>query len=389
MFRRIILLLFLLSILTCVHPPEKPDPPFVVLQYLNQLGGTKDSQNSTEDCPSSGFTNFNPGAIFDTGQTNCYDSFGLSTPCPGTGQDGQYVNIPNARNFVGPTQHCKYSSDYTTLDTVHGLTWKTCAQGQSGANCGGGAVLPINWTNANGNNPGSCSELNTINGGKGYAGITNWRIPKIRELASLLHYSNNPHINTSGFPGTFTGSNYWSSSINFQEVNENFIANFSNINLSIDSNGFALLNNLRCVSGNPIPAPSFTDNGNGTVTDSNTGLLWLKCTIGLSGPACADPPAIFSDLDWNAAINNCEALNFAGRTNWRLPNVNELLSILDHSAGGPTLVHPIFPNTDNVYWSSTTYDNNKLFKLVVIFGNGKMAPMSKDSLIRARCVSTN
>ncbi len=82
-------------------------------------------------------------------------------------------NVPNARSFVGPTQHCKFTSDYTIFDPLHGLTWKVCAQGQTGSDCSGSVAAPINWANANAGLSGSCSELNTLNSGEGYAGRTN------------------------------------------------------------------------------------------------------------------------------------------------------------------------------------------------------------------------
>ena len=66
----------------------------------------------------------------------------------------------------------------------------------------------------------------------------------------------------------------------------------------------------------------FTDNGNSTVTDNATGLMWLK-----------DPAGVFTGgtCNWATAISNCENLSFAGYTDWRLPNIRELLSIVDFS----------------------------------------------------------
>ncbi|MBM9499126.1 DUF1566 domain-containing protein [Leptospira sp. 201903071] len=382
---RFILCILNLFFFFCVNAPEKPDPPFVALQYLNKVDTPEIQEESSgsDSCPS-GFSNFNPNAISDTGQTNCY--LGLaSTPCLGTGQDGEYANIPNARNFVGPTQHCRYPSDYTTLDTLHGLTWKSCAQGQSGSNCASGATAPISWTNANGGLPGSCSELNTLNAGKGYAGKTNWRIPTLRELASLLHYTNNPHINGQ-FPNTFSGISYWSNTPDLLNFGNNFVIRFDAPNLGFYSNVQAVNINLRCVSGSSLSAPAWIDNANGTITDSNTGLLWMQCPDGVAWPTCAGAP---NNEDWNTAINTCEMLNFAGRTNWRLPNVNELLSIVDYTQPAPR-INPIFPNTPpNPHWTSTTFDNLKTSAMLIDFASGQLWVNDKSSALRVRCVTTN
>ncbi|EMY78703.1 PF07603 family protein [Leptospira weilii serovar Ranarum str. ICFT] len=115
-----------------------------------------------------------------------------------------------SKSYIQRRQHCVYPSDYTSLDEVHGLTWKTCAQGRSGADCSGGAITAISWNDATAGLPGSCSELNTFNGGNGYAGKTNWRIPNVRELASLIHASNVPKIETLQFPNTNAAVTYLS-----------------------------------------------------------------------------------------------------------------------------------------------------------------------------------
>lgn len=95
--------------------------------------------------------------------------------------------------------------------------------------------------------------------------------------------------------------------------------------------------------------PSYTDNGNGTTTDNKTGLVWVK--DGASA-ACNNG----ASLTWEAALNFCEALNFAGYSDWRLPNRRELISIVDYSKSSPAINDTFFPNTGvGLYWTSTTY----------------------------------
>ena len=92
------------------------------------------------------------------------------------------------------------------------------------------------------------------------------------------------------------------------------------------------------------PDPRFTDHGDGTVTDNLTGLMWAKN---------AD---MWGAIAWNNAIDNCKNLVLAGRSDWRLPTVNELESLIDYGRHSPALPagHP-FENVANArLWTSTT-----------------------------------
>ena len=103
--------------------------------------------------------------------------------------------------------------------------------------------------------------------------------------------------------------------------------------------------------GAPPQGDRFTDNGDGTVTDNLTGLMWVKDPAQIPGGLFA------STMYWYDAINACENLDYTGHDDWRLPNINELLSIVDHSRFDPAF-DPMFftPFLDNwtPYWSSTT-----------------------------------
>jgi hypothetical protein len=110
------------------------------------------------------------------------------------------------------------------------------------------------------------------------------------------------------------------------------------------------------------PSPRFSDNGDGTVSDNLTGLVWLKdanCTDASGGIARGD-----GLLDWPSALtwsNNlsggkCGLSDNSARGDWRLPNINELRSLVDYSRHDPDLPagHP-FSNVRSIwYWSSTS-----------------------------------
>jgi hypothetical protein len=104
------------------------------------------------------------------------------------------------------------------------------------------------------------------------------------------------------------------------------------------------------------PAPRFTDNLDGTVTDHLTGLVWLK------------DAGRFSTRGWNPALNACNNLadDGVGLTDdsvagdWRLPNSKELRSLIDFGNTNPALPtgHPFIVPAGVVFWSSTTATNN-------------------------------
>jgi Protein of unknown function (DUF1566) len=118
---------------------------------------------------------------------------------------------------------------------------------------------------------------------------------------------------------------------------------------------------------NPL---SYTDNGNGTVTDNNTGLIWQKCSVGQSDNSSCSGSATSStwykasgtyDASYNANSQSvCGDIRVGGYSDWRLPAKKELMSIVNYSIPypGPTIVTAYFPNTvSSGYWSSTTLAN--------------------------------
>lgn len=100
------------------------------------------------------------------------------------------------------------------------------------------------------------------------------------------------------------------------------------------------------------PSPRFTDNGNGTVTDNLTGLIWLKVA------------SAFGTRFWADALTDCATLNSGehGLTDgsiagdWRLPTVKELQSLIDYGQSVPVLPsgHPFAGVQTSICWSSTT-----------------------------------
>ncbi len=95
----------------------------------------------------------------------------------------------------------------------------------------------------------------------------------------------------------------------------------------------------------------FVDNGDGTVTDNCTNLMWQKDTSDVNGDGVVVNN--FSDvLPWCDALSYCDGLSFAGHDDWRLPNVRELQSIVDYGRTRPA-IDPVFSALSTFYWSST------------------------------------
>ena len=98
------------------------------------------------------------------------------------------------------------------------------------------------------------------------------------------------------------------------------------------------------------PDPRFTDNSNGTVTDNLTGLMWVKAPHSLSGNSDA--------MNWHNAIDFCNNLTHAGHSDWRLPNVRELQSLIDYGRSLHVSLpweHPFIGVQSDDYWSSSSH----------------------------------
>ncbi|WP_177428214.1 Lcl C-terminal domain-containing protein [Candidatus Venteria ishoeyi] len=98
------------------------------------------------------------------------------------------------------------------------------------------------------------------------------------------------------------------------------------------------------------PASRFDINGDGTVTDRKTGLMWKQCLEGLSGIDCTGTA---STTTWEVALSAAEDSTFAGYNDWRLPNIKELASIVERKCMNPAINLSVFPVSPGFAWSST------------------------------------
>ena len=121
---------------------------------------------------------------------------------------------------------------------------------------------------------------------------------------------------------------------------------------------------VECSTG----ADRFKDNGDGTVTDNCTQLIWLKNANCFGGQTWQDAKNKASQL----TAGQCGLNDRSVVGNWHLPSVRELQSLIDFSRYDPALPknHPFSSVQTNYYWSSTEYTNSTGFALYVNLGSG-------------------
>ncbi len=88
-----------------------------------------------------------------------------------------------------------------------------------------------------------------------------------------------------------------------------------------------------------LPSQSFQNNNNGTVTDLVTGLIWTRCSLGPDGIVDTTPlcTGVHQKYIWADAVNACLNLKHAGRSDWFLPTLSELASLVDYGRANPAI----------------------------------------------------
>ena len=305
----------------------------------------------------------------DTAQTKCYnDQQGEISPCPLPGepfygQDGNYViNAPSytklGQNGVElPDTATPEEGWLMTRDNVTGLIWEV--------KTGESASHTYTW----GQTTVFLQELN----GNAFGGYGDWRLPQVKELTGITARNTyNPAVNTGFFPNTPQGqfSLHWTSTDQAGDDDHAWVVGFYQGHFTAD---FAKSTSwyVRAVRGEPLKESLFRDNGDGTVTDESTGLMWLQQT---GGP-----------MTWSDALAYCESLPItqsAGYSDWRLPNVIELQSLVDYDDDTePVIDGGVFPDAQaERYWSSTSRASSPANAWVVDFRDGESDTENKSDL---------
>lgn len=118
----------------------------------------------------------------------------------------------------------------------------------------------------------------------------------------------------------------------------------------------------------------FTDNKDGTITDNTTNLMWQK-----KGEAIT--------RKWEEAKDYSKTITLAEHNDWRLPTIEELISIVNYRKYTPS-IHPIFDCVSGCYWSDSTYASSNGFAWYVNFAIGVVDRFSKFNDYYVRYVRT-
>ncbi len=250
----------------------------------------------------------------DTGQVISYSAT--------YGEDNDYsINTPSYLS----------NGDGTVTDLVTGLMWQQTD--------GGEMTIEAATT--------YCNSL-TI------GGYTDWRLPTPLESFSILNQQNvNPAISTTYFTSTLADY-WWTDTFQFGDSSKVWVTNAgggigNHPKTETLSAGGVKKFHVRAVRDVTTPSVltnHYTVNGDGTVTDNVTQLIWQELPNSIS-------------QTWEQALLYAEGLNLAGQTDWRLPNIKELQSLSDYSNVNPALNSTFFSALGvHNYWSSTTLKPN-------------------------------
>jgi hypothetical protein len=131
-----------------------------------------------------------------------------------------------------------------------------------------------------------------------------------------------------------------------------------------------------CNSSIPLDRPDsrYTDNGDGTVTDNVTGLMWKHCSEGQSTTTTACDTGSAATYTWQGALAQAQTVNAAGfatYSDWRLPNIKELKSLAEMACYTPAINIKSFPATPAAgFWSASPDASGSGNAWFVYFGYG-------------------
>ena len=324
-----------------------------------------------------------------TGQTTCYNASGTQISCAGSGQDGEFQ-----KGLPWPGTRFVRNGDTTITDTLTGLAWGPNGNIMTTRHPGWDADGTANdgkvtWQHAH----AYVAQLNAEN----YLGYNDWRLPNKNELRSLAHYgvsSGSTWLKSATQGFTNVQSTYWSSTtFGFPSLTRygwsvNMTDSYASISdkttvlyyvwavrsgtgfapASVPKTGQAKCYNasgaeISCAGtgqdgelqqGVVWPSQRFTANGDSTITDTLTGLVW---SARASGPTVSGTVTCTGGAQtWQNALNYIACINtnnYLGHHDWRLPNINEIESIIHADTNNITwLATQGFNSVQALYWSS-------------------------------------
>jgi hypothetical protein len=303
-------------------------------------------------------------------------SSGTGGRLPDTGQTTSHALYDDGHYQINPPSYTKLDASGSTLpdgaaswsmvrDNVTGLIWES--KTTTGDIHDSDSLY--SWENAT---EIFVSGLNAVH----FGGHADWRLPSVKELSLLFNAGSATGIAGSFFPNTrWSDGYYWSATEYHDDEDLAWTVFFGPLGGGV---GFPVKTStqyVRAVRGQ-APGGGLEIKG-GTVTDTRAGLMWQR------------EPAT---MTWNLALESCNGLALAGHSDWRLPNRNELQSIVEYGAYGPAIDQAVFPNVGSeFYWTSTTYRDDPDRAWFVMMGDGALSHVpgtGKDESYNVLCVRT-
>ena len=294
-----------------------------------------------------------------TSQIRCFNE-GMEIPCPAPGEPFYGQDATKAREgLCAPKSFTIVETGIENEDIVRddntGLQWMRTPD----------ASGDYRWSDAR----SFCNNLS-------YGGYDDWRLPTPREYLTIVNNNKSPTLDMNYFDiPIHDGSGYynyisWTSSSALS-------GNYWGIDFStgaLSDYGNNPTNFVRCVHGDTMPGSTFTipeeyaDTEEKIVVDTVTGLQWQYHDADMAGSPF-----------WPAALDYCENLIYAGFDDWRLPNKDELATIIDFGRRDPS---SSFPDLENVHYllTSTTMpgEADAVFRLY-LYGGSMNTTMYKNS----------
>lgn len=331
--------------------PEGHGPQGDVIRILNYVRPVRLVSSLVNDYP-----------VVDTNQTVSFGNSGeISLPTEGEsfyGQDSNYIGV-----MVSYTDN----GDGTVTDNNTGLMWQQ--------------------------DPGekmSLSEAESKVSNFSLASFSDWRLPTIKELYSLIQFSGRDisvDMDSSFIEKPFIDTNYFKfeygdTSAGERTIDSQYLSSTKYVSTTM--NGDETLFGVNFADGRIKGYPlkmmgedkkfftiyvrgntsygknNFVDNGDGTVTDIATGLMWLQDDSGYG-------------MNWEDALTYAEGLTASGYNDWRLPDAKELQSIVDYtrslSTTNSAAIDEVFTTSTIIdeggsinypfFWSSTTHADSQ------------------------------
>ncbi len=308
-----------------------------------------------------------------TAQYTCFGDSGELNPCPASGEDfygqagtyyttGRSYSCYNTGSLLDPCPSAATEGE-VVKDDVTGLMWqRVSSTAPQGCEAGNAALCTEDEAEA------YCENLD-------YGGYSDWHLPGIAELLSLFDMGDGaPAVNRSYFADT-SSANYWTSSYH-APANQYFYVQFADVYANREA--ATQENAVRCVRVDEevtLPATRFSTEGSTetVVVDHLANLMWKTSTEGYK--------------NWKSALSTCEALEWNGYNDWRLPTFMELLTIVNFDKDAPP--YSDIPSMTAGYFTGTSKPDSAVWAMLAeVDTNGPIVYNRKTNTSIARCVRT-